>query len=431
MTQIAVAIPPSLEPPAEMGRTTALARYRQVRHESEALCEPLENDDYQLQSILLTNPPKWHLAHVSWFFEAFLLEPYLDDYHPFNPKFRLLFNSYYEQVGAILPRNQRGQLSRPTVEEIYRYRGWIDEQMTVLIEGSNDTLWSKVAPLVLLGINHEQQHQELMLADIKHNFWINPLYPAYRADLPAAGGEAAGLSWQAFEGGLSAIGHDDACFAYDNELPRHKVYLVPYRLACRLVTNGEYLAFIDDDGYRRPELWLSDGWYAVKQEQWQDPLYWKQEGGDWMQFTLGGMRPMEMHEPVAHLSYYEAEAYARWSGNRLPTEQEWERAASQHSVSGNLRESGRLHPQVMPDGGMRQLYGDLWEWTASPYTPYPGYQPTSGVLGEYNGKFMCNQMVLRGGSCISSADHLRASYRNFFYPNERWQFKGLRLAADA
>ena len=414
-----------------MDRTTALANYRQVRSESEALCEPLEIDDYQLKSILLTNPPKWHLAHVSWFFETFLLEVYLKDYHPFNPKFRVLFNSYYEQVGAILPRNQRGLLSRPTVEEIYHYRSWIDEQMVVLIEGSCDSLWSKIVPLILIGINHEWQHQELMLTDIKHNFWINPLYPAYRVDLPQSRGEAATLEWQSFEGGLCSIGHAGEDFAYDNEQPRHKVYIAPYHLACRLVTNGEYLAFIDDDGYRRPELWLSDGWHAVKREQWQSPLYWKREDGHWVQFTLGGMRSLSMHEPVAHLSYYEAEAYARWSGSRLPTEQEWELAASKHVVSGNLRENGPLHPQVMPDGGMQQLFGDLWEWTASPYTPYPGFKPSTGALGEYNGKFMCNQIVLRGGSCISSADCLRATYRNFFYPNERWQFKGLRLAEDA
>lgn len=431
MTQTATVLPPYREIPTELKRNTILAFYRRVRRESEVLCEPLELDDYQLQSLLITNPPKWHLAHVSWFFETFLLEHYLENYPLFNPKFRILFNSYYEQVSQPLTRTQRGQLSRPTVEEIYNYRRWIDEQMEALIEQSHDALWSKIAPLVLLGIHHEQQHQELMLTDIKHNFWINPLYPAYRADLPQSSGKAASLEWHSFEGGLCSIGHGDEGFAYDNEQPRHQFYLVPFRLACRLVTNDEYLAFIDADGYRRPELWLSDGWYAVKREQWQNPLYWKKEGGDWMLFTLGGMRPLNIDEPVAHLSYYEADAFARWSGKRLPSEQEWEFAASKHAVNGNLYESGLLHPQVMPDDGMQQLFGDLWEWTASPYTPYPGFQAPSGALGGYNGKFMCNQIVLRGGSCTTSTAHIRATYRNFFYPNERWQFKGLRLAADA
>lgn len=414
-----------------MDRVRAMASYRRVREDSETLCAPLQTDDYILQSIPQTSPPKWHLAHVSWFFETFLLEVYQPDYQPFNPQFRVLFNSYYEQVGPFHPRPERGMLSRPTVGEVYRYRAWVDEHMAELIRHVGEDQWEEVALRIAIGLNHEQQHQELLLTDIKHNFWVNPLFPAYRDDLQPSKQAAIALGWQEFEGGLASIGQQGEGFAYDNEWPRHTVYVEPWRLANRLVSNGEYAAFIDDGGYTRPELWLSDGWATVQQRGWQAPLYWLQQEGEWWNFTLGGLRPLNEAEPVAHLSYYEADAYARWAGHRLPTEQEWELAAAQQPVRGNLRETDRLHPVAAQGEGLQQLYGDLWEWTASPYTPYPGYRAPSGAIGEYNGKFMCNQMVLRGGSCVTPGDHIRASYRNFFYPDERWQFKGLRLAEDA
>jgi ergothioneine biosynthesis protein EgtB len=385
-------------------REDALARYREVRAVSEALCRPLE---------------------------TFLLGEYLPAYRPFHPQFRILFNSYYEQVGPYHPRPQRGLLSRPTVDEVYRYRAWVDSHMEGLIAEVDEALWPQVALRITIGLNHEQQHQELLLTDIKHNFWVNPLLPAYRRDLSPSTGEAAPFCWQGFDGGLSTIGHGGDGFAYDNEQPRHTVYVPPYRLANRLVTNDEYLTFIADDGYHRPELWLSDGWSTVQRGQWQAPLYWINQGGQWLQFSLAGLLPLNGQEPVAHLSYYEADAYARWAGHRLPTEQEWETGAVMEPLEGGrLRNLDHLHPGVADGEGMQQLFGDLWEWTASAYGPYPGYRAPAGAIGEYNGKFMCNQMVLRGGSCATPGDHIRVSYRNFFYPNERWQFTGLRLADD-
>lgn len=411
-------------------RDAAQAAYRVVRTASEQLCSPLQVDDYILQSMVQTSPPKWHLAHVSWFFETFLLDDFLSGYRPFHPQYRTLFNSYYEQIGPQHPRARRGMLSRPTVAEVFRYRHWVDQHMAQLIDHVDEESWAEVSRRLLIGLNHEQQHQELLLTDIKHNFWDNPLYPAYREDLPKPSGPATPLSWLEFEGGLVSIGTKGAGFAYDNEQPRHTVYHDTWRLGSRLVTNGEYLAFIEDRGYERPELWLSDGWAMVKQERWQAPLYWRREGEAWWQFTLGGLRPINGQEPVVHISYYEAEAYARWAGHRLPREQEWEQAACGRAVQGNLRDRGYLHPDVARSDGLQQLFGDVWEWTASPYAPYPGYRAAAGALGEYNGKFMCNQMVLRGGSCVTPTDHVRASYRNFFYPHERWQFSGLRLAED-
>ncbi len=413
-----------------LSRDGARAAYHEVRAASERLCDPLQTDDYILQSIVQTSPPKWHLAHVSWFFETFLLDEFLPGYNPFHPQYRYLFNSYYEQVGPYHPRPQRGMLSRPTVEEVYRYRAWVDEHIGQLIDNIDDQSWPEVSRRLSIGLNHEQQHQELLLTDIKHNFWVNPLYPAYSKELPDEQAASGALQWHEYRSGLRYIGADGEGFSYDNEQPRHTVYIDAYRLGSRLVTNGEYLSFIEDGGYARPELWLSDGWATVKQEQWQAPLYWLKQDGQWWQFSLAGLRPLNEHEPVAHISYYEADAYARWAGNRLPTEQEWELAAAGEAVEGNLRDSGWLHPRAARGEEMQQQFGDVWEWTASPYIPYPGYRAAAGPLGEYNGKFMCNQMVLRGGSCVTPADHIRASYRNFFYPHERWQFSGLRLAED-
>ncbi len=430
MTERSLRIAGGEAPQPVLSRMAAPAVYHTVRAESETLCTPLQTEDYLLQSIVQTSPPKWHLAHVSWFFEVFLLGEFLPGYRPFHPQYHYLFNSYYEQIGPYHPRDRRGLLSRPTVEEVYRYRAWVDRHMSMLIDGVDEHLWPEVARRLAIGLNHEQQHQELLLTDIKHNFWVNPLYPAYRDDLPQESGSWAELHWHEYQSGLHYIGADDAGFSYDNEHPRHTIHVGAYRLASRLVTNGEYQAFIADRGYQRPELWLSDGWATVQREQWQAPLYWRYQDGQWWQFTLAGLRPLQAHEPVVHISYYEADAYARWAGHRLPTEQEWELAAAGEEIEGNLSDSGWLHPRAALGGEMQQQFGDVWEWTASPYAPYPGYRAATGALGEYNGKFMCNQMVLRGGSCVTPADHLRASYRNFFYPHERWQFSGVRLAED-
>ena len=406
--------------------------YLRVRKQSELLCAPLTPEDHVIQTAPEASPAKWHLAHVSWFFETFLLKAYLPGYREFHPQFGHLFNSYYEQVGTFYPRAQRGFLSRPGVEEILRYRAHVDEQMLALLHGIGEALWPIVQQRLELGLNHEQQHQELLLTDIKLNLATNPLHPAYRNDLPSSPrATAVSVEWLEYAGGVHEIGHEGGGFAYDNEAPRHRSYLNPFRLASRPVTNGEYLAFIDDGGYSRPEFWLSDGWATVKRLHWSAPLHWESSNGEWRQFTLGGLRRLNLAEPVCHVSYYEAEAYAAWAGRRLPTEAEWEVAARPLPIAGNLRDSGYLHPAAAVAGqGLLQMYGDVWEHTASAYGPYPGFRAAVGALGEYNGKFMCNQMVLRGGSCVTADDHIRASYRNLFYPHERWQFQGFRLAED-
>lgn len=421
------------QPEQDLTRAELLARYRQVRGASEELCAPLQTEDYVIQAMASASPAKWHLAHVSWFFETFLLEPLAAGHRPFHPQFRHLFNSYYEQVGSMHPRPKRGVLARPTVEEVYRYRAWVDERMVRLLDGARAADWPEIERRLLIGLNHEQQHQELLLTDLQYNFSVSPLKPAYRDDLPEPPRAAVPpLEWVEFGGGMSELGHAGNGFAFDNEQPRHRVYLQPFALGSRAVTAGEYLEFMQDEGYRRPELWLADGWAKLRQEGWEGPLYWELRDGEWWRFSLGGMRSVDAAEPVCHVSYYEADAYARWAGRRLPSEAEWERAARGLALQGNLREAGLLQPCCAPTGqGLRQMYGDVWEWTCSPYTAYPGFRSPPGALGEYNGKFMCNQMVLRGGSCVTPADHVRASYRNFFYPEERWQFKGFRLAADA
>ncbi len=405
--------------------------YGDVRSATEGLCAPLVTEDQVVQSMPDASPTKWHLAHTSWFFETFVLRPRVARYRPFDERYGLLFNSYYHAAGARHPRPERGLLSRPTVADVRAYRRHVDRAMQELLAGEPD---EELAFLVELGVNHEEQHQELILTDIKHVLGLNPLEPAYReqergpASVPAEGG------WQAYEGGLVEIGHDGPGFCFDNERARHRRWLEPYLLARRPVTCGEYLEFIEDGGYRRPELWLSDGWDARVRLGWEAPLYWKRDGAGWRLFTLGGARALDPHEPVAHVCHYEADAYARWAGARLPSEEEWESAAADAEIRGNLLESEALHP--LPAGKTRagtpaQLFGDVWEWTASPYTPYPGFEPFRGALGEYNGKFMSNRQVLRGGSCVTPRRHLRASYRNFFGPETRWQFSGLRLARSA
>jgi ergothioneine biosynthesis protein EgtB len=410
-------------------RERLMGEFSRVREYSEALCLPLQHDDYQIQSIEQTSPPKWHIAHVSWFFEAFVLAHFNKGYKPFHPRFDYLFNSYYYTHGMMHPRSKRGLLSRPTVGDIYQYRAYVNQQMQQLMSNLKAQDWSELAFRVILGLNHEEQHQELLLMDVKHNFWSNPLKPSYRSDLKATARTTRAIRWVEQSGGIHHIGHDpEDGFAYDNETPRHGVLLNDYRLADRLVTNGEYLDFMEDNGYQEPALWLSDGWALLQSKGWQHPLYWEPREGGWEQFTLGGLRELNLNEPVCHLSYFEADAYARWAGKRLPLESELEIVLVKQPVSGNFAADDLLHP--VPAGSPGQWYGDLWAWTASPYTPFPGFKPLVGSMGEYNGKFMSNQMVLKGGCCVTPAGHTRASYRNFFYPDERWAFTGLRLAED-
>ena len=406
------------------------ARYRDVRALSERLREPLSAEDCQVQSMDDASPTKWHLAHTTWFFETFVLEAGDPEYRPFHAEFRVMFNSYYQQVGPQHPRPQRGLLTRPSLDEVLAYRAHVDRHVLELL-ASGDGRSEPLAAVIELGLHHEQQHQELILTDAKHLLAANPLRPAYRAAAVAPRAAGSPLRWVRYAGGLHEIGDDGPGFAFDNEQPRHTAVLTPFALATRLVTNAEFLAFIADGGYDHPALWLSDGWTVAQSRRWRAPLYWERRDGEWWQFTLAGLRRLVPDEPVCHVSFYEADAYASWAGARLPTEMEWEVAAAAARLDGNLLGSGLLHPTPAPAGeGVQQLFGDLWEWTRSAYAPYPGYRPPAGPLGEYNGKFMCNQLVLRGGSCATPAAHIRATYRNFFPPDARWQFSGVRLARD-
>lgn len=403
----------------------------QVRTDSEALCTPLEIEDYGIQTMPDVSPPKWHLAHTSWFFETFLLRPFFKRYQEFDENYARLFNSYYEQVGTYHTRAERGLLSRPTIKQIYAYRQHVNAAMLALLEQETQPNYSEIVRRSCIGLHHEQQHQELLLTDIKHIFAYNPLRPVYR-ELPINNvNHALSLSWHEQVGGVYEVGtNPGGHFAYDNEMPRHKIYLNPFRLASRLVTNGEYLEFINAGGYQNPVYWLSDGWKTVQTQHWQAPLYWIKRDTQWHEMTLGGLRKLDEHAPVSHVSLYEAHAYANWCNKRLPYEAEWEIVARQQTIAGNLRDSGYLQPMVAVSHGLTQFYGDVWEWTRSSYSPYPGYRADAGALGEYNGKFMSNQVVLRGGSCVTPKNHIRATYRNFFYPGDRWQFSGIRLAED-
>jgi ergothioneine biosynthesis protein EgtB len=379
------------------------------------------------------SPTRWHLAHTAWFFETFLLKPLASGYSVFNAAFEPLFNSYYNGVGQPFPRARRGLLSRPTVGEVFAYRRYVDEHVTRLLSSGARERRSDDLRVLELGLQHEQQHQELILTDIQHVFAQSPLFPAYRPAVVEVEGAQRPLKWVAYDGGVVEVGCGESGFAFDNERPRHEVLLPPFELADRLVTNGEYLTFMNEGGYERPELWLADGWELVRQESWRAPLYWRRGYGLWRTFSLAGMREIESAAPVCHVSYFEADAYARFANARLPLEAEWETAARQVPIEGNFVENRALRPLPVdlarvPSGRPGQLFGDAWEWTASPYVAYPGYRPFPGTLGEYNGKFMCNQFVLRGGSCVSPRDHLRATYRNFFPPAARWQFSGIRLA---
>jgi ergothioneine biosynthesis protein EgtB len=411
-----------------------IARYREVRTAMESACEPLSPEDMGVQSMPDASPVKWHLAHTSWFYETFVLsDPAFGGYQPFDPAFTYLFNSYYDAVGDRHPRPKRGLLTRPSAADVFRYRAHVDAAMADRLPRLAPSDLGRLAPVIELGLNHEQQHLELLFTDIKHAFAQNPLRPAYRDLPPASPSAVPTMKWLAFDAGVRRIGHSGGGFAFDNEGPAHRVFLEPFAIASRLVACGEFLAFMADGGYDRPELWLSDGWHARRQQEWDAPLYWRRHADRWHLFTLGGMRPVEESEPVCHVSFYEADAYARWASARLPTEAEWEVACADVAIDGNLLEAGRLHPApVSPDPPrLAQVFGDVWEWTQSPYCPYPGYRPLAGALGEYNGKFMCNQMVLRGGSCVTPRSHIRATYRNFFPPEARWQFTGLRLARAA
>lgn len=409
-------------------------RYRAIRRLTERLAEPLSPEDCQVQSMTEASPVKWHLAHTSWFFETFVLLPHVPGYKVFHPSFSYLFNSYYNAVGDRMARPGRGLLSRPGFDEVVAYRSRVDQAMGACLDEAGDGLPQTVAEVIELGLHHEQQHQELILTDVKHALAQNPMYPAYRDDLATSATvvEARPLEWLRIPGGLHWLGHDGPGFAFDNEGPRHRVHLDESQIGSRLVTCGEYLRFMDLGGYERPEFWLSDGWNQVQARDWSAPLYWERIEDAWWLRTLGGFRPIDEAEPVCHVSFYEADAFARWSNARLPTEAEWELAVAGQPLAGNLLDADRLHPASDgPGDGLRQCFGDVWEWTRSPYTPYPGSRPKAGALGEYNAKFMCNQIVLRGGSCATPASHIRATYRNFFPPETRWQFAGIRLAKDS
>ena len=425
-------LPPRLRARATPVPASDLAvRYAAVRRQTEALAAPLSAEDCALQSMPDASPVKWHLAHATWFFETFILADRAD-YRPFDPAFRVLFNSYYVGVGERHPRPERGMLSRPDLASVRTYRAHVDAAMRSLLTSRCDPA---TAARIELGLNHEQQHQELICTDVKHLLSRNPTAPVYRAGWPLVPVRPSRIAWIAYAGGLDHFGHAGPDFAFDNESPRHRAFVAPFELASRPVTHGEYAAFVADGGYRRPELWLSAGWDVVTARGWTAPLYWQDDGGTWTTFTLHGRVEIDAHTPMCHLSFYEADAYARWAGARLPAEHEWELAARDVPVAGNLLESGALHPMPLAEPPAArtpaQLWGDVWEWTRSDYAPYPGYAPPPGALGEYNGKFMSGQYVLRGGSCATPASHLRATYRNFFAPDARWQFSGVRLARDA
>jgi len=408
--------------------------FHATREYSQKACEALELEDYGLQAEAFVSPPKWHLAHTTWFFETFLLKPFVKGYEPFHADFEVLFNSYYNTIGAQFPRAQRGLLSRPTVAQVLDYRQHVNDGISRLLDRHDHPRRQTIEERCRLGIEHEKQHQELFFTDIKYSLWANPLYPAVQNHAPAQPAGAAETRWRDYPGGLFEMGvkPGQAGFAFDNEMPAHKVYLEPFSLADRLVTNREYQAFIDDGGYSNPVYWLADGWATVQQQRWTQPLYWLERQGKAMEFTLYGLLERRGDQPVCHLSGYEADAYANWADARLPTEAEWEFAATQQAF--HCAPAAGLHPRAAGGGStaepLLQLYDSCWQWTASAYRPYPGFTIQPGAIGEYNGKFMSNQWVLRGGSCVSSNHHLRPSYRNFFYLHDRWQFSGIRLARN-
>ncbi|HKI77871.1 MAG TPA: ergothioneine biosynthesis protein EgtB [Ignavibacteriaceae bacterium] len=414
-------------------RTEITNRYKSVRNFTEELCNPLVIEDYVVQTMPDVSPAKWHLAHVAWFFETFVLRESKKDYKDFHPMYNFIFNSYYVQVGPRHTRAHRGHLTRPTVKDIYEFREYVDSNMLDFINNCDEETFEKIVSIIEIGLNHEQQHQELMLTDIKHVFSVNQLHPVYSEKEFPVIEKIPELKWKKFNEGIYEIGHDRESFCYDNETPVHKEFLKPFEIGSRLVTNKDYLEFIEDGGYKKTPLWLSDGWATLEREGWEAPMYWEKKDGEWWNFKLTGFKKVNPNEPVCHVSFYEADAFARWAGYRLPTEAEWEVASSNIPAKGNFVEERIFHPIALKHSSgqeLQQIFGDVWEWTGSSYLPYPGYKPLPGALGEYNGKFMSGQMVLRGGSCATSSTHIRKTYRNFFYPDSRWQFMGLRLARD-
>ncbi|MEQ1517697.1 MAG: ergothioneine biosynthesis protein EgtB [Usitatibacteraceae bacterium] len=436
---------PTAAAPDQQSHSALAVRFANVRASTESLAAPLSSEDASLQSMPDASPTKWHLAHTSWFFETFLLERFDRDFKPFNPAFRVLFNSYYNAVGDKHPRPERGLISRPSLADVLAYRQHVSSRIATLLPRL-ETSDKEFAALMWLGCNHEEQHQELILTDLKHLLSKNPLKPAYEQRWPLTPIQGRKPRWVAYPGGLVEVGHDDtadaAGFTFDNEGPRHRVFLEPFELASYPVTHGDFAAFIAADGYTRPEYWLSMGWDWVQANRIAAPLYWEKLNNGWQTFTLRGMVPIDPHTPICHINYFEADAFARWAstqpqwlGARLPREAEWEHAAAAAPIEGNFLESRALHPLALRDeksaAQPSQLFGDVWEWTQSAYLPYPRFRAAEGAVGEYNGKFMCNQFVLRGGSCATPQAHIRATYRNFFPPDARWQFSGLRLARDA
>ena len=416
-------------------------RFLQIRNFTNGLCAGLEPEDCVVQSMPDVSPTKWHLAHTTWFFETFILKKFVPGYRAEIPEYAYLFNSYYNAAGDMHRRDLRGLISRPTVSQAQRYRASVDSHIDDLLSNPDESLLDEMEAILVLGFHHEQQHQELLITDIKHVFAQNPLYPVFRQrNRDVAAKKITPIQFIDFEETVTAIGHDGNEFAYDNEGPRHRALVPAFSLATRPVTNGEFIAFIEDNGYSRAEFWLSLGWMTVNEQRWNAPLYWTKRDGAWWNFTLSGLRRVDQSEPVTHVSYFEADAYANWAGTRLPTEFEWERAALSCPIEGNFVESELFHPVAAvsavladkpgKDQRLHQMFGDVWEWTRSAYSPYPGYRTVPGALGEYNGKFMCNQYVLRGGSCATSRIHIRRTYRNFFQPEKRWQFTGIRLARD-
>lgn len=407
-----------------------LDQFRRVRTFSNYLVEPLEIEDFVIQPMENASPMKWHLAHTSWFFETFVLGRFLPDFKSLHPQYAYFFNSYYLQTGVPFSRASRGMLSRPTVKDVFEYREYVNEQMEAFIENASDELWEQAAFVVEIGNHHEQQHQELILTDLKYLFAQNPLLPVYRDQENEEVSSVPALNWVSFDEGIVEVGSAGNEFTYDNEHPRHRTLVQNFELADRLITVGEYLDFINAGGYEESKYWLDEGWSAVKREGWKAPLYWFKQNNEWTQFTLTGTKPLNLNEPVTHVSYFEADAFARWKGVRLPTEQEWEHASKGLEIEGNFVDEDHFHPTSLKDNstGLKQMFGDTWEWTMSSYSPYPNYKPLPGALGEYNGKFMANQYVLRGGSCATSKSHIRRTYRNFFHATARWQFSGIRLA---
>lgn len=413
-------------------RNNLKTHFKTVRSFTESLTESLETEDFVIQAMENASPAKWHLAHTTWFFEVFVLKHAVAGFDSMHPQYDYIFNSYYVQTSDPHCRDKRGNLSRPTVKQVFEYRKYVDHHMLRLLDDLTDAEFEKWAPVIEVGIHHEQQHQELLVTDLKYMFAQNPLYPIYKETNRPSANQLPEMGWVSFDEGIFEIGHKGGDFGYDNEFPEHKTYIHDFDLADRLVTNGEYMEFMESGGYRDPKWWLDEGFAAVENEEWDRPLYWVKRENEWYQFTLSGLEKINPNEPVTHVSYFEADAYARWKGFRLPTEQEWELASQNEPVKGNFVESKHYHPATLNENNsgekLHQMFGDVWQWTQSSYAPYPGYKPFAGALGEYNGKFMVNQYVLRGGSCATSKSHIRKTYRNFFHTGSRWQFSGIRLA---